>query len=757
MKLSIGEIAGILGADLSAGDTRISDNAVIRHLLTDSRSLETPDDTLFFAIPTKGNDGHRFIRSFVVNSIPSQLKDATDANFLIVSDTITALQKTAARRPDFSGHLLAITGSRGKTTLKEWIFQLMEPLSDITRSPRSYNSQIGVPLSMWELDPTTALGIIEAGISRPGEMRSLAACIRPDTVIITNIGDAHSEGFFSNAEKAAEKAILASTDTTRTVIFRSDYELIRAAVKAAAPGAATLTWSTDDPAADKIGTRLNVSEGVNGCSVIHDSYTSDFSSLRPALDFMRRRKIPNQTATLILSDIHHESADTDTLYRNIADLTLRAGIDRLIGVGPAISAHKALFAANSEFYPDTTALLGSLSTSDFADEAILLKGSPEFNFDRIAELLETRKHETVLEVNLDSIVDNYNYFRRQLAPGTGVVCMVKASGYGAGSYEIAKTLQDCGAAYLAVAVLDEGIELRQRGITMPIMVMNPKVVNYKSMFAYRLEPEIYSFEMLRDVIKEARKNAITGYPVHIKLDTGMHRMGFIEKELPELMEILESSKEVTARSTFSHLATSDCPDMNDYTELQLKRFAEYTDYMLSRSSHPILRHVLNTAGILRYPEHHYDMARLGIGLYGANTLPPEMEKPLSVVSTLRTVIIAIREWEEGETIGYSRRGVLSRRSRIATIPIGYADGMNRHFGNGAISVIVNGKEAPTVGNICMDACMIDVTGIDCKVGDSVEIFGAQAPLQRLADVLGTIPYEVLTSVSPRVKRVYYRE
>ena len=828
MKLSIGEIAGILGADLSAGDTRISDNAVIRHLLTDSRSLETPDDTLFFAIPTKGNDGHRFIpdlyargvRSFVVNSIPSQLKDAADANFLIVSDTITALQKTAARRPDFSGHLLAITGSRGKTTLKEWIFQLMEPLSDITRSPRSYNSQIGVPLSMWELDPTTVLGIIEAGISRPGEMRSLAACIRPDTVIITNIGDAHSEGFVSNAEKAAEKAILASTDTTRTVIFRSDYELIRAAVKAAAPEAATLTWSTVDPAADiyiqtenqsdgicltytyegrtdtltapldnetdienaanalafmlyrsvpretiaerfrhlhKIGTRLNVSEGVNGCSVIHDSYTSDFSSLRPALDFMRRRKIPNQTATLILSDIHHESADTDTLYRNIADLTLRAGIDRLIGVGPAISAHKALFAANSEFYPDTTALLGSLSTSDFADEAILLKGSPEFNFDRIAELLETRKHETVLEVNLDSIVDNYNYFRRQLAPGTGVVCMVKASGYGAGSYEIAKTLQDCGAAYLAVAVLDEGIELRQRGITMPIMVMNPKVVNYKSMFAYRLEPEIYSFEMLRDVIKEARKNGITGYPVHIKLDTGMHRMGFIEKELPELMEILESSKEVTARSTFSHLATSDCPDMNDYTELQLKRFAEYTDYMLSRSSHPILRHVLNTAGILRYPEHHYDMARLGIGLYGANTLPPEMEKPLSVVSTLRTVIIAIREWEEGETIGYSRRGVLSRRSRIATIPIGYADGMNRHFGNGAISVIVNGKEAPTVGNICMDACMIDVTGIDCKVGDSVEIFGTQAPLQRLADVLGTIPYEVLTSVSPRVKRVYYRE
>lgn len=828
MKLSIGEITGILGIDRSAGSKLNSADSVIRHLLIDSRSLETADDTLFFAIPTKGNDGHRFVaelyargvRNFVVNSIPPLLNEASDANFIIVSDTIEALQKLAARRPDFKGQILAITGSRGKTTLKEWIFQLMEPLSDISRSPRSYNSQIGVPLSMWELDSTTRLGVIEAGISRPAEMRALAECIRPDTVIITNIGDAHSEGFASDAGKAAEKAILASTPQTRTVIFRSDYPLVRDAVKTSAPEADTLTWSTADPEADiyirtdncadgliliysykgetdsftapldneadienaanalafmllsgisrdviaerfrhlhKIGTRLNVSEGVNGCSVIHDSYTSDFSSLRPALDFMRRRKMPNQTATLILSDIHHESADTDTLYRNIAELASRAGIDRLIGVGPAIAAHSGLFAPNSEFYPDTSSLLGSLSTSDFSDEAILLKGSPEFNFDSIAELLETRKHETVLEVNLDSIVDNYNYFRRHLTPGTGVVCMVKASGYGAGSYEIAKTLQDCGAAYLAVAVLDEGIELRQKGITMPIMVMNPKVVNYKSMFAYRLEPEIYSFEMLRDVIKEARKNGITHYPIHIKLDTGMHRMGFIEQELPELMDILESTDEVIAKSTFSHLATSDCPDMNDYTELQLDRFARYTGYMLSRSSHPILRHVLNTAGILRYPEHHYDMARLGIGLYGANTLPPEMEKPLAVVSTLRTVIIAIREWEEGETVGYGRRGVLTRKSRIATIPIGYADGMNRHFGNGAISVIVNGKEAPTVGNICMDACMIDVTGIDCKVGDSVEIFGPQAPLQRLADILGTIPYEVLTSVSPRVKRVYYRE
>ncbi len=372
-------------------------------------------------------------------------------------------------------------------------------------------------------------------------------------------------------------------------------------------------------------------------------------------------------------------------------------------------------------------------------------------------MLEARKHETVLEVNLDSIVANYNYFRSHLPSSTGIVCMVKASGYGAGSYEIAKTLQDCGAAYLAVAVLDEGIDLRNRGIRMPIMVMNPKVVNYRSMFAYRLEPEIYSLEMLRDVIREGEKYGVTEYPIHLKLDTGMHRTGLLPEELSELTDIMNSQNVVRLSSMFSHLATADCVDMDDYTLLQLARFREMTDEVAAGIPYRVKRHVLNSAGILRFPEHHYDMARLGIGLYGANTLPAEVEKPLAVVSTLRTVIIAIREWKAGETIGYGRRGILTRDSKIATIPIGYADGMNRHFGRGAISVIVNGKEAPTMGNICMDACMIDVTGIDCQVGDAVEIFGPHASVQRLADVLDTIPYEILPSVSPRVKRVYYRE
>lgn len=823
MNLPIKEIARRLGLPEPQYDTFVST------LLTDSRSLENPEGTLFFAIPTDGNDGHRYIgrlyregvRNFVVNTIPPDMRDADGVNWFVTENTVLALQRITARPDDFAGEVLAITGSRGKTTLKEWIYQLMEPFSDISRSPRSFNSQIGVPLSMWAIDPNASLAIIEAGVSRQGEMKNLAECIRPDTVIFTNIGDAHSEGFNSREEKARQKAILADTDRTSTVIYNADSPELSSALADWNPKGERIAWSFHDKKAPlfisgtrkdsgettieytfksethsfsillenendmentanalafmlhagvkapqiaerfgqlhKIGTRLNVTEGVNGCAVILDSYTSDFSSLRPAIDFMKRRRMLGQTATLILSDLHHETADPDTLYGEIAALVRHAGIDRFIGVGDVSCAHAAMFPENSLFFRNTTDLLSGLSTSDFCDEIIMLKGSPEFNFREIADMLEARKHETVLEVNLDSIVANYNYFRSHTSRECGIICMVKASGYGAGSYEIAKTLQDCGARYLAVAVLDEGLELRRKGITMPIMVMNPKVLNYRSMFANRLEPEIYSLDMLRDVIQEAEKNGIKDYPIHIKLDTGMHRMGFIEKELPALTEILAGTRAVKAASLFSHLATADCPDMDDFTLLQLSRFRKMTDIVISACPYPIMRHVLNSAGILRFPEHQYDMVRLGIGLYGANTLPPEMERPLAVVSTLRTVIIAIREWEPGETIGYGRYGKIEKPSRIATLPIGYADGMNRHFGRGAVSVYVNGKEAPTIGNICMDACMIDVTGIDCKVGDSVEIFGQQAPLQRLADALDTIPYEILTSVSPRVKRIYYRE
>lgn len=831
MKTNTSDILSILDCRLvGCGTTR-----PVEYLLTDSRSLGVAQTSLFFAIPTASADGARFmrplydrgVRLFVATHLPDDMRDLDDATIFIVENPVDALQKIASHHPDFKGQMVAITGSRGKTTLKEWIFQLMEPLAEIVRSPRSYNSQIGVPLSLWEIGADTDIALIEAGVSRAGEMQRLAECISPDLTILTNIGSDHDEGFPSMECKAREKVVLAAAPSVKTVIYCADYPILADAVAEACSGKRLVGWSLKDKSAPlyvkltksagasklayhfsdnnvegeitipfitdedienavnalafmlcrgiapeviaerfkslhKIGTRLNVSEGVNDCTVIYDSYTSDFSSLRPALDFMRRRAVAGKKQVVVLSDLRHEAsgemAGEMDVYQKIASLMENYGIDSFIGVGPMLLAHKDSFPEGSLFFQSTGEMLSKMSPSDFTDSIILLKGAPEYRFGLIQEMLEARTHETVLEVNLDALVKNYNYFRSHVPAGTGMIAMVKASGYGAGSYEIAKTLQDAGAAYLAVAVLDEGIDLRRRGITMPIMVMNPKVVNYKAMFANRLEPEIYSMQMLADVCREADKYGVKDYPIHIKLDTGMHRMGFIEEELPALMDFLEGQSGVQARSVFSHLATADCPDMDDYTELQLSRFRRYSDYMISRSATPILRHVLNSAGILRFSaENHYDMVRLGIGLYGVNTLPESMERPLDVVSSLRTVVIAVREYEAGETVGYGRRGVLTRRSRVATIPIGYADGMNRHFGCGAITVKVNGFDVPTLGNICMDACMLDVTGIPCKEGDAVEIFGQSASVQRLADVLGTIPYEVLTSVSPRVKRVYYRE
>lgn len=833
-------IAGIAASlKLLPGTVNSDSTLSIDTLLIDSRSLIGAGHTMFFAIPTRGNDGHRYmhslyeqgVRAFVANHIPADMADATDASILLVDDTVAALQTIgAAVRRDYHGPLLSITGSRGKTTLKEWIYQLLEPLEEIARSPRSYNSQLGVPLSLWELRDDTTLGIIEAGVSQRGEMQKLAGCISPDTVIVTNIGDEHADGFTDIDEKCDQKLLLASGVGVSTVIYCADDEVVSRGMSRLMksgrcnPSLRRITWTArdaegctlsvtpqqhrityrycdgadvisgditlhgDTPAdiensahalafmlssgmapdiiarrfetARPVDNRMDVVEGVNDCRIVYDSYTSDTSSLASALDFMRRRSTPGDQLTVILSDPCHEGLTLKAALGRIYRDLLGSHVTRLIGIGPRFSSLAGDDIPSGiptvETYADTDDFLSHRSPSDFSHETILLKGAPEYGFNRILETLEARKHETVLEVNLDSLKRNFNYFRSFLPDGTGLIAMVKASAYGAGSFEVARTMQDCGAAYLAVAVLDEGIELRRRGITMPIMVMNPKVVNYKSMFANRLEPEIYSREMLLDVIREAEKNGISRYPVHIKLDTGMHRMGFIEDELSQLMDLLESQDRVEARSVFTHLATADCPDMDDYTLTQLDRFRRYTDYMLSRSSHPVLRHVLNSAGIVRFPQHHYDMARLGIGLYGVNTLPPEMERPLDTVSTLRTVIIAIREWKAGETIGYGRRGVLTRDSRIATIPIGYADGMNRHFGNGAVSVRINGHDAPTIGNICMDACMIDVTDVPCKTGDSVEIFGNEASVYRLAEILGTIPYEILTSVSPRVKRIYYQ-
>lgn len=800
-------------------------SAEITILNNDSRNHVSSDEAVFIALATQGgNDGHQYIadaykkgiRNFIVSEIPVFLRNGEDINIFKVPDTLAALAALGKSKTKNAKEILAITGSRGKTTLKEILFQLLEGDVKVSRSPRSFNSKIGVPLSLWNIAKDTDIAIIEAGISKEGEMANLSEIITPDTVIFTNIGDAHSSGFTNKESKAAEKAILAEGKRVKLVIYPKDDIYLDEKFKSYDGDKRVLGWSLKDPSSElfirgnsksmeytwknkteilsveidkdydlenyanalayllakgykhteiekkfrnlhKINTRLNVSEGINGCSVVLDSYTSDLSSLSPAIDFILRRKLPFQSVTLMISDLHHEGNRQGATYEEMAKIVRAAGISKFIGIGKSMNKFKSLFPKNSKFYLDTESLLNDFSLTDFNNEIILLKGSPEYNFGKIYEQLEVKKHETVLEVNLDALLRNYNYFRSHIPSTTGIIAMVKASGYGAGSYEIAKTLQDAGASYLAVAALDEGLDLRKNGITMPVMIMNPHSANYRSLFQNRLEPVIYTMSMVRPLMEEAELAGAKEYPVHIKLDTGMHRMGFLEKEIEELSALLKSSGHIKVSTIFSHLATADCLDMDAFTIVQLKKFETISDMLINQLGYEVDRHILNSAGILRFPEWHYQYVRLGIGLYGANTLPPEIEKPLYPVSTLRSVIICIREVDIEDAIGYSRKGIIRKKSKIATLPIGYADGMNRKFGNGAIKVLINGKYAPTIGNICMDAMMIDVTDIDCQEGDPVEIFGENLPVQTLSDALGTIPYEVLTSVSPRVKRIYYRE
>lgn len=822
MTYTTSEISRILGLETGKENRRIS------VLLIDSRSLTFPEESMFFAITTATNDGHRYVRElydkgvrvFCVTHIPENMSGCDDAKFFIVDDVTKALQKIASsHRDSFEGRVVGITGSRGKTTVKEWIYQLLGNDYQIVRSPRSFNSQIGVPLSVWEINPDTELAVIEAGVSQRGEMKNLQPIIRPTIGIITNINSEHADGFRSIEQKCDEKVSLMRD--CECLIYCGDDPMISRSVEQLCHPTNQIAWSTRNgeaplfissiekkgsvteitydylqtrgmialpftadmdiqnaihclalmlylnrPAGEiassmahltPIRTRLNVIEGVNNCMLIYDSYTSDLHSLAPALDFMSRRQTESRSATLILSDVMHETMPPAKLYQAVANLLRHRNIDRLIGIGEEFVNNSRYFDSSALFYPDTATFLASTSPSDFENELILIKGAPQFHFERIADMLEARQHESVLEVNLDSVVHNFNLFRSMVRPTTGIVCMVKASGYGAGSYELAKTLQSQGAAYLAVAVLDEGVDLRRAGITMPIMVLNPKVVNYRTLFAYNLEPEIYSFDILNEIIREGEKYGITDYPVHIKLDTGMHRLGFLEKDLPEVIDILKRQRVIRPVSVFSHLAAADQPEMDDYTHSQFELFDRCCDKLQSGFRHHIMRHILNSTGISRFPEHQNDMVRLGICLYGIATMEDGSQSDLRPVSSLTTTVISIKEWPEGTTIGYNRKGLCKRDSRIATIPVGYADGINRHLGNGGMQVMINGVRCPSIGNVCMDQCMIDVTDAQCAVGDRVEIFGQNVPVKEIADTLGTIPYEVLTSISTRVKRIYYRE
>ncbi len=826
MNYTIEKITTLLGARrIGRADAQIG------WLLTDSRSLCFPEETLFFALKTLRNDGHRYIadlyrrgvRNFVVEEIPVQVQ--ADANYLKVPSPLAALQRLAERhRDEFDIPIVGLTGSNGKTMVKEWLNQILSVDHVVTRSPKSYNSQIGVPLSVWLLNEQSEVGLFEAGISQMGEMEALKDIIQPTIGVLTYLGTAHQENFRSLEEKCMEKLQL--FHGAKVIVYNADDDVVSRCIRRSGYKGEKIGWSRENFSAplyikskktvealdgtkievsyiykgtrgsyllpfideaslecsfacaavalylgvspeqlsermlrlEPVAMRLEVKEGQCGCTLINDSYNSDINSLAIALDFMSRRVNDKRNRTLILSDIYQSGMKADTLYRKVSDLCLMRGVSRFVGVGPDLQKQQdTIKIPEKAFFATTNDFLHSHVFRQLHDEVVLIKGARPFGFDLITERLEQKVHETILEVNLNALVDNLNYYRSFLKPETKLVCMVKADAYGAGAVEVAKTLQEHRVDYLAVAVADEGVTLRRNGITQNIIVMNPEMTAFKTMFDYDLEPEVYSFRLMDALIHAAEIQGITGWPVHVKIDTGMHRLGFDpEKDMDEVIRRLKSQNAIIPRSVFSHFVGSDSDDFDNFSTMQFIKFDKASRQLQSAFSHKILRHMDNSAAIEHFPERQMDMCRLGLGLYGYD--PRESRQAtLHPVSTLKTTILQLRQVPKDETVGYSRKGVLKRDSVIAAIPIGYADGLNRHLGRGACYCLVNGQKAPYVGNICMDVAMIDVTDIPCQEGDMVEIFGEHLSAAILADVMNTIPYEVLTSVSGRVKKVYFQD
>ena len=826
MTYSIEKVTTLIGA------RRYGDQAAnIGFLLTDSRSLCFPEETLFFALKSGRRNGHEFIpdlyrrgvRNFVVDALPQDYATTyAGSNFLKVISPLEALQRLAERhRDEFNIPVVGVTGSNGKTIVKEWLYQLLSPSLSVTRSPRSYNSQIGVPLSVWLLGEQSQVGVFEAGISQPGEMQALRNIIQPTIGVITNIGSAHQENFPSVEAKVDEKLDLFRD--AHVIVYPGDSKEIASRVGERAFKGEHLWWSVADasaplyiknvekgetsttvtyiynkvggecqytlpfideasiensitccavclslglsaadiagrmPKLEAVAMRLEVKQGQHGCTLINDSYNSDINSLDIALDFISRRPDhKGRRRTLILSDIQQSGMNPADLYREVSRLAKERGVEKFIGIGPVVSDNaNRIDIKDSFFFSSVSSFLDSTVFRTLRDEVILIKGARQFGFDQITDLLVEKVHETVLEVNLNAVVANLNYYRSFMKPETKLVCMIKADAYGAGSVEIAKTLQDHRVDYLAVAVADEGATLRRNGITSNIMIMNPEMSAFKTMFDYDLEPEVYSFRLLDALVKAAEKEGITGWPVHIKLDTGMHRLGFDpEKDIDKLIDRLKHQDAIIPRSVFSHFVGSDSDDFDAFSAHQFELFDKGSRKLQAAFSHKILRHIDNSAGIEHFPERQLDMCRLGLGLYGINSRNNHV---INNVSTLKTTILQLRNVPAGDTVGYSRKGTIDHDSVIAAIPIGYADGLNRHLGNRHCYCLVNGHKAEYVGNICMDVAMIDVTGIPCKEGDCVEIFGDDLPVTVLSDVLDTIPYEVLTGISNRVKRVYFQD
>ena len=822
MSYTISKIATIINAELSGKDIPV------KQLLIDSRTLAEPDGVLFVALKTPNNDGHRFIkelyakgvRLFLVNMHFEDALLYSEASFIKVSDTLAALQKLAIwHRGQFEIPVVAITGSNGKTIVKEWLYQLISPDKNIVKSPLSYNSQVGVPLSVWQMDNTHELGIFEAGISQPGEMGKLEPIISPTVGIFTNIGEAHGANFKDTQEKVEEKMRL--FQHVKTLIYCRDYKNIDHALKynSTYSRIRLFTWSgttnadlkirtvaqgvgntkisaiylgseisiiipfTDDASVENaincwayllfagyentviaermnnlqpVAMRMEMLKGMNNCTIINDSYNSDINSLSVALNFLQRQE-QHAHKTIVLSDITQNGKEEKELYERIASIIKAKPPTKLIGIGEAISRNASLFNIEKHFFANTSDFLKHIHEFNFKDEAILLKGARSFEFEKISRVLQEKAHETVMLINLAAITHNLAYYRSLLKPSTKIMAMVKAFSYGSGSFEIANMLQFHRADYLAVAYPDEGVELRNAGISLPIMVMNPEAGSYDLLLKYRLEPEVYSFRTLKMAAEAvARSGSNEKLPIHIKLDTGMHRLGFAEENIEELMLQLSATPALTVKSVFSHLAASGSDKHNGFTLQQIEKFNLWSDKILAALPYPVMRHILNSAGIARYPQVQFDMVRLGIGLYGVGNDATEQRK-LENASILKSVISQVMHLKKGETVGYNQSGVLQKDSSIATVAIGYADGISREFGNGKGKMKVHGKLAPVIGDVCMDMCMLDITGIDAKEGDEVLIFDDSASLLQTAKDMNTIPYETLTSLSGRVKRVYIQE
>ncbi|HRY31816.1 MAG TPA: bifunctional UDP-N-acetylmuramoyl-tripeptide:D-alanyl-D-alanine ligase/alanine racemase [Bacteroidales bacterium] len=823
----LSEIAAVLRAILhgsARADLRVAE------LLTDSRQFVQPSGTLFFALVSKRNDGHRYIgelyekgvRSFVVSDGGFAFRDYPEAVFLVVPDTLLALQQLAAwHRRQFGLTVVGITGSNGKTIVKEWLYQLLQDDLKIVRSPKSYNSQTGVPLSVWQIGSGDELALIEAGISEPDEMNRLQPVILPGIGIFTNIGQAHAGNFINKDQKIAEKLKLFTH--VETLIFCSDHLDIQQRIISteAFRKLRLFTWGrkkdsdlviesidrnvrwtdihcrfegrqvhirlpfVDDASIENVmhcwafmllrgvpdeiilqrvsrlspvAMRMELKEGINNCTIINDSYSSDINSLSIALDFLNQQK-QHRRKTVILSDLLQSGRNENDLYAWIADLLANKEVDQLIGIGPAITRHAARFRMNKSFFAGTEDFLKKFPFSNFQHESILIKGARVFNFEDISKALQQKAHETVLEINLNALVHNLNLIRSRLKPGVKTMVMVKAFSYGSGSYEIANLLQFHQVDYLAVAYADEGVELRRAGISLPVMVMNPDEESIDALSKYHLEPEVYNFRIL-DLIEESRQRLSGGQQgrifIHLKLDTGMNRLGFREEDLELLIKRLDALPYIHVKSVFSHLAASEMPQHDPFTLEQISRFSSMTETLRAEGRNSFIRHILNSAGLCRFPDAQFDMVRIGISLYGVAVCPGD-EGRLQQVSSLRSMVSQIRQLEAGETVGYGRSWTARRQSRIAVVPIGYADGLPRALGNGRGKLMINGTLVPIIGEVCMDMCMVDVSGVEAREGDVVLVFGKDKAVTEFAAAADTIPYEILTRISRRVKRVYYQE